>query len=115
MVPCVEMFTTAGDTCLIIGDSDGTGVSPIALGTEVGSAASAGSAALVRNAAAARGAIANRTLRKKGARDIGRIRSIVSQTLILMCRGLSDRKGPLFFTSTSSPACAVGRAGWRGP
>src|SRR4051812_18555670 len=47
MVPWVEMFTTAGETRLIIGESDGTGVSA----TAAGSAAAAGNVVLVRRAA----------------------------------------------------------------
>src|SRR4051812_14491757 len=66
MVPWVEMFTTAGDTCLIIGDSDGTGVSP----TTAGIAACAGTTGAVRNAAAASGAMANCKRRRKEARDM---------------------------------------------
>src|SRR5690242_618679 len=97
MVPCVEMFTTAGDTRLIIGESEGTGVSPpTAEGTEAGSAAWAGAVGLVRNATATRGAVANRRRRKRGARDMADSRSIVSPALILMVCCLSERQGQTF-------------------
>jgi len=53
MVPRVAMFTMAGETFLIIGDKDGTGVSPIADGiaAETGKAV----AAMASNAVQAKG------------------------------------------------------------
>src|SRR5882724_7011498 len=86
IVPCVEMFTTAGDTRLIIGESDGTGVSPTADGMAAGAAAQGPS----RNANATRGAIAERRVRNEEARDMGRFRSSGGPALILMGCGPGD-------------------------
>ena len=59
MVPRVAMFTMAGETFLIIGDREGTGVSPIAEGiaAEAGRAA----AATASNAVQAKGTYSDST------------------------------------------------------
>ena len=55
MVPRVAMFTMAGETFLIIGDKEGTGVSPMADGM----AAEAGIAVAARPSNAVQARVAN--------------------------------------------------------
>src|SRR5882757_8816500 len=68
MVPRVAMFTMAGETFLIIGDRDGTGVSP----TADGMAAGVGEAATDRTSQAAQARGTASDLASEGSRKVAR-------------------------------------------